>query len=95
MESQLDKFSLKVLKRIYEVSLLENYPQKKVHLMRLRKIVPGLNATDISPDPYRNIAKIAYKEAVDLVINSENISEVKIKAIEKLSSMLYKKASEI
>ncbi|KGO91025.1 AAA family ATPase [Flavobacterium subsaxonicum] len=95
LESQLDRFSLKVLKRIYEVSMLENYPAKNKHLHRLRKIVPGLNATDISPDPYRNIAKLAYKEAIELVINSESNSEVKIKAIENLSALLYNAAKKI
>lgn len=94
LESQLDNFSLKVLKRIYEVSFLENYPLKKRHLQRLRNIIPGLAATDTSPDPYRNIAKIAYKQAVDLVIHSSENLDFKIQAINNLSSLLYNEAKE-
>lgn len=94
LESQLDTFSLKVLKRIYEVSLVENYSQKQRHLNRLRKIVPGLTATDTSPDPYRNIAKLAYKQAIDMVVNSEIESDVKLKAIENLASYLYQEAKQ-
>jgi ABC-type multidrug transport system ATPase subunit len=89
LESQLDSFSLKVLKRIYEISMLENYPQKNTHLQRLRKIIPGLTATDTSPDPYRNIAKLAYKQAVELVLNSESNTDIKVQAIQQLSSLLY------
>ena len=92
LESQLDVFSLKVLKRIYEVSLLETYPQKTEHLRRLRKIIPGLSATDTSPDPYRNIAKLAYKEAVNLAIESNDSTEIKLKAIEKLASFLFEES---
>jgi len=89
LESQLDSFSLKVLKRIYEVSMLEAYPQKNRHLQRLRKIIPGLTATDTSPDPYRNIAKLAYKQAVDLVLNSDSSTDIKVQSIKQLSSLLY------
>lgn len=89
LESQLDNFSLKVLKRIYEVSQLEKYPQKAEHLRRLRKIIPGLSATDSSPDPYRNIAKIAYSQTLEKIIKSDDASEVKLRAIENLSSFLY------
>lgn len=94
LESQLDNFSLKVLKRIYEISMLEDYPQKQKHLKRLRKIVPGLTATDTSPDPYRNIAKLAYKNAVDKIVLSDTTSDIKIKAIENLASYLYKESSK-
>lgn len=38
LESQLDNFSLKVLKRIYEVSMMENYPLRERHLARLNKL---------------------------------------------------------
>lgn len=94
LESQLDNFSLKVLKRIYEISLLEDYPQKQKHLKRLRKIVPGLTATDTSPDPYRNIAKLAYKNAVDKIVLSDITSDLKINAIENLANYLYKESSK-
>ncbi|QHS61249.1 AAA family ATPase [Chitinophaga agri] len=95
LESQLDSFSLKVLKRIYEISLLEDYPQRAKHLQRLRKIVPGLAATDTSPDPYRNIAKLAYREAIDLVVKSEGTADLKMKAIERLSALLYKESQNL
>lgn len=95
LESQLDSFSLKVLKRIYEVSLMEDYPQRNVHLKRLRKIIPGLMATDTSPDPYRNIAKLAYKQALDLIVHSTDSSDLKVKAVENLSSLLYEESKRL
>lgn len=94
LESQLDTFSLKVLKRIYEVSQMEEYAPKNKHLSRLRKIVPGLAATDTSPDPYRNIAKLAYQETLDLIVKSDTDLDLKYQAIQNLASLLYTKANE-
>jgi predicted ATPase len=67
LESQLDAFSLRVLKRIYEVSLDDQAPNRQRHLERLRKLVPALAPLDSSPDPYRNIAKTAYELALEAV----------------------------
>jgi hypothetical protein len=94
LESQLDSFSLKVLKRIYEISQLDNYPQKTKHLSRLRKIVPGLTATDTSPDPYRNIAKLAYQEALALIVEADTDVDLKYKAIENLAALLYQQVND-
>ncbi|QMU30507.1 AAA family ATPase [Adhaeribacter radiodurans] len=89
LESQLDKFSLRVLKRIYEVSLMKDYPLRHQHLKRLRKLVPGITPTDYSPDPYRNIAKLAYEQTLALILKSENNNDLKREAVDRLSNMLY------
>jgi predicted ATPase len=92
LESQLDLFSLRVLKRIYQVSMLSDYPQRERHLSLLNKLVPGLAPTDSYPDPYKNIAKLAYEMALDKIIDSENSSDWKGKAVEHLSSFLYEES---
>jgi ABC-type multidrug transport system ATPase subunit len=89
LESQLDPFSLRVLKKIYEISMLEHSPNRQRHLTRLRKLVPGLAPTDTSPDPYRNIAKLAYERVMDQIIISEQSPDWKEKAVENLASKLY------
>lgn len=94
LESQLDNFSLKVLKRIYEISLLKDYPLRQRHLQRLRKLVPGLAPTDSSPDPYRNIAKLAYEKAIENIVKSDINGSSKWDAVEYLASLLYESAIE-
>jgi ABC-type multidrug transport system ATPase subunit len=89
LESQLDPYSLRVLKRIYEISSKEKYPKQQRHLDRLRKLVPGLTPDEISPDPYRNIAQMAYETVVDKIVSSDKNPGWKMKAIDKLSSQLY------
>ncbi len=89
LESQLDPYSLRVLKRIYEISSKEKYPKQQRHLERLRKLVPGLTPDEISPDPYRNIAQMAYETVVDKIVSSDKNPDWKMKAIDKLSSQLY------
>lgn len=90
LESQLDPYSLRVLKRIYEISSRDNYPKQQRHLERLRKLVPGLTPDEISPDPYRNIARMAYEAVVDKIVSSDKSTDWKIKAIDDLASRLYK-----
>lgn len=92
LESQLDKFSLRVLKRIYEVSLMKDYPFRQRHLYLLQKLVPYLAPMDLSPDPYRNIAKLAYEETLELIVHSNETTDIKKKAIQNLSLLLYEKA---
>lgn len=94
LESQLDQFSLKVLKRIYEVSFLNDYPQRQRHLTRLRRLVPGLIPSEVSPDPYRNIAMLAYEQSLDRIVESDIKQDSKREAIAKLTSMLYTEATE-
>lgn len=89
LESQLDPYSLRVLKRIYEISSEEKYPKQQKHLERLRKLIPGLTPDEISPDPYRNIARIAYEAVVDKIVSANENPDWKIEAIDKLSSKLY------
>jgi predicted ATPase len=95
LESQLDPYSLGVLKQIYEISIDKNYPDRKQELARLRKLVPGLSPTDSSPDPYRNIAKLAYELATDRVLETDKDHDWKSKAIERLTSKLYEEAGAI
>ena len=52
LESQLDTFSLRVLKRIYEISLLDRSEWRTRQLVRLRKLLPALETAETSPDPY-------------------------------------------
>jgi predicted ATPase len=68
LESQLDSFSLRVLKRIYEVSLMNNSKARMRHLKRLRRLVPAIETAETSPDPYRNIARDAYQLAQELAL---------------------------
>jgi predicted ATPase len=89
LESQLDPYSLRVLKRIYEISSEKKYPNQQRDLARLRKLVPGLTPDEISPDPYRNIARMAYEIVVDRIVSSDENPDWKIEAIDKLSSKLY------
>lgn len=91
LESQLDNFSLKVLKRIYDVSMIENYPLRERHLARLNKLVPDLAPTDSYPDPYKNIAKVAYEKALEVIVDSENSDNWKNEATERVTSFLYEK----
>jgi hypothetical protein len=67
LESQLDNFSLRTLKRIYEVSLLPRSEHRMRHLKRLRKLLPALETAETSPDPYRNIARDAYPPKCDCI----------------------------
>jgi len=89
LESQLDPYSLRVLKRIYEISSEEKYPKQQRDLERLRKLVPGLTPDEISPDPYQNIARVAYEIVVNEIVSSDENPDWKIEAIDKLSSKLY------
>lgn len=88
LESQLDKFSLDVLKRIYEVSLMEKSPYRTRHLRRLRRLLPALNTAETSPDPYRNIARDAYQLAQNIVLSTDESGERKLRAIEELAKKL-------
>jgi len=89
LESQLDNFSLKVLKRMYEVSMMENYPLRERHLARLYKLAPALAPTDSYADPYRNIAKVAFENALDRIVTSDKPGNWKEDAIKKVTSYLY------
>lgn len=89
LESQLDPYSLRVLKKIYEISSKAKYPRQQMHLERLRKLVPVLTPDEISPDPYRNIARMAYERVVDKIVSSDENPDWKIEKIDKLSSYLY------
>ena len=94
LESQLDPFSLRVLKRIYEISLEKDFPNRQRHLKRLRKLVPDLAPSDSSPDPYRNIAKLAYEITMDKIVEADKNVDWKSQAVENLSSKLYADTGE-
>lgn len=93
LESQLDPYSLKVLRRIYEVSLKEKYPRQQRQLERYRKLIPGLTPDEMTPDPYRNIARLAYETVMNEIVSADENPDWKIQAIDKLSSKLYESVS--
>jgi hypothetical protein len=92
LESQLDEFSLRVLKRIYDVALNDKSPNRSNRLNRLRQLVPSLVTAEGSPDPYKNIARDAYEVAMQRLVADDTPSDVKINAVEKLAEMLYQNA---
>ena len=93
LESQLDPYSLKVLRKIYEVSLKEKYPRQQRQLERYRKLIPGLTPDEMTPDPYRNIARIAYETVMNEIVAANENPDWKIQAIDRLSSKLYDSVS--
>lgn len=93
LESQLDVFSLEVLKRIYEVSQQEPSVLRTRHLARLRMLLPGLDTSETSPDPYRNIARDAYEIAQDIVLNRPEASDSKKRIIDRLAAQLVEHAA--
>ena len=94
LESQLDPFSMRVLKRIYEVSSEENLNRRKRHLRRLGKLLPAIETSETSPDPYRNIARDAYEKAQDLALDANIPTDRKLAIIEKLAQQLFENAKE-
>lgn len=94
LESQLDNFSLKVLKRLYEVSLQDPSPLRTRHLRRLRKMLPALQTAETSPDPYRNIARDAYQLAQDRILGSGGPTDTKKGIIDKLATRLVEESTE-
>jgi ABC-type multidrug transport system ATPase subunit len=95
LESQLDPFSLRVLKRIYEVSFWKPGSKRTRHLKRLRRLVPALQAAESSPDPYRNIARDAYQLTQNQIITSDVSSDRKTAAVEQLAKKLYEESSKV
>jgi predicted ATPase len=93
LQSQLDTFSLKVLKRIYEVSYAEPSSRRTRHLHLLRKLLPALDTSETSPDPYRNIARDAYEMAQDIILHKEEASDNKKRIIDRLATRLVDQAS--
>ena len=94
LESQLDNFSLRALKRIYEVSLMPRSTQRTRHLERLRKLLPAFATGETSPDPYRNIARDAFQLAQNLVVGSDEISDRKKAIIDQLAAKLVDEATQ-
>lgn len=92
LESQLDKFSLEVLRKIYEVSDWEDKSRRNDELYRLKSLVPALSNLYDTPDPYRNIAKEAYKLAQKYTVSSNNKPEEKLVIIQRLAEKLYVEA---
>jgi hypothetical protein len=92
LESQLDPFSLRVLKRIYEISDRDPTSLRDRHLRRLRKLVPSLVPSESSPDPYRNIARLAYDVAVNNAVSASMSPDWKRQTIERLASELIVRA---
>lgn len=94
LESQLDVFSLRVLKRIYEVSLEEKSAKRTRHLRRLRRLIPALEVAESSPDPYRNIARDAYQLALQRALSSSQPTNDKKAVVDNLATKLYEEAAD-
>jgi predicted ATPase len=94
LESQLDNFSLRVLNRIYEVSLMPRSEKRTRHLKRLRKLLPAIETRETSPDPYRNIARDAYQIAQNRVLESDQTSDRKKAIIDRLATRLVEGSTQ-
>lgn len=92
LESQLDNFSLRTLKRIYDVSLEPRSEKRTRHLRRLRNLLPAIETAETSPDPYRNIARDAYQMAQDQVLASDERTDRKKEIIDHLAARLVEEA---
>lgn len=93
LESQLDPFSLRILKRVYEISLTERSPRRTRHLHLLRKLIPSLEIDESSPDPYRNIARKAYQLAQKRILQSDEETEKKVVLVDRLAGQLVEEAT--
>lgn len=92
LESQLDEFSLRVLKRIYDISTTDKSERRTQRLQRLRRLVPALVTAEGSPDPYKNIAREAYSVAMERLLMDGSTPSSKIEAVDRLAKMLYDSA---
>lgn len=95
LDSQLDPFSLRVLKRIYDVSMDEPSDKRIRHLERLRRLVPALELLESSPDPFRNIAKEAYQLALDRAVAADELASHRSEIVERLAAMMFDEAANI
>jgi ABC-type multidrug transport system ATPase subunit len=93
LESQLDTFSLRVLKRVYEVSLLGRSKKRTRHLAKLKKLLPAIETAETSPDPYRNIARDAFELAQNQILHSKHTSDRKKTIIDRLATKLVEEAT--
>lgn len=104
LESQLDNFSLRVLKRIYDLSMKAPSKRRTRHMTRLRKLLPAIETPETSPDPYRNIARDAYQlaqelalarseESDSLVPETPEVHDSRKELIERLAAKLLKEAA--
>lgn len=94
LESQLDPYSLGVLKEMYELSQQEKSKKRDERLAELRARVPALEILETSPDPYRNIAMQAYEMALDMAIDSEGDNAKRSRIVEALAKRLYEEAED-
>lgn len=95
LESQLDPFSMRVLKRIYEVSEEEDGEKRRRYLRRLGKLIPAIDTSENSPDPYRNIAKDAYELALEMSVSGDAPTDRKLAIVDKLSKRLFEEAKGV
>lgn len=95
LESQLDEFSLRVLRAIYRVSMKYTGSRRKLNLHRLKKLVPALETLETSPDPYRNIARDAYILTLNKIIHTNEVNfDSRHAQIVRLASKLFEDISE-
>lgn len=94
LESQLDPYSLGVLKEMYELSQQNKSKTRDERLAKLRAKVPALEILETSPDPYRNIAMQAYEMALDMALKSEEDNVKRSRIVEALAKRLYEEAED-
>jgi hypothetical protein len=63
------------------------------HLKKLRELLPAVETTETSPDPYRNIARDAYQIAQEQVLEADETSDRKKAIIDTLAERLVEKAA--
>lgn len=95
LESQLDAYSLKVLKLIYRASYIEDLVRRSRYMKILRPLLPSIEAIEASPDPYRNVAREAYRLAAQAVRSSICDDVDRGKVLDSLAQELYNKATNI
>lgn len=91
LESQLDEFSLRVLNRVYELSFQPKSRRRDRHLARLRKLISSVESDESALDPYRNIARLAYRQAREKASTPPYDKEG---LIEALANQLYSIAAK-
>jgi predicted ATPase len=89
LESQLDEFSLRVLNRVYELTFQRKTKRRDRHLARLRKLIASVESDEASLDPYRNIARLAYRRAREIASEAPyNKNQI----VKELAEQLYSEA---
>lgn len=94
LESQLDLDAQDTLKQIYELIDKDDLNAiDRSKLEELRKSVPDLVPEDVEGDPYRALARRAYEEAQDSILDTQMPMDWKRSALDRLRETLVKEAT--